>query len=906
MRILRPGLLLLHVAMLASCGEQIVGWPSTDDVPPTIVSTRPADAAGPVPRATSIIANFSEPMEILSFDLTTFTLRNADGLVATEFTFDGLTAILDPNELLAPGTEFTALVTTDAADLAGNTMEADYEWTFTSGPLVDVTPPIILSTNPDAGAVGVLPSAAVAVTFNEEMDVATVTGASFSLEDEAGVAISGAFAYQNVSLTGTFIPGSALEEGETYTARVNGSVADLAGNVMGSPYEWTFTVVEPIVLTPPFVLITNPYDTEVGVAVDETINAIFNEPVTPGTVNNTSFSVTAGPSATPVAGAVFYDVLTQRGRFTPTAPLAEGTSYTATVAATVTDLDGTPMTAPYVWTFTTDSDIDTLPPFVLVTIPDDEAVDVLVRAKVNAIFNEDMDPSTVSGATFSVRGPSSSVVVGSVAYDPFGRKGTFTPTGPLLAGTTYTATISTGVEDVAGNAMAAPYVWTFQTAAPGLDLVPPFVVLTNPEDEATDVGRSAVVSALFSEDMDPLTMVSTNFGLTGPASSVIAGNFAYNALTLQGIFTPTNPLLPGTEYTATVRTGVEDLAGNAMEDPYTWTFTTGIDRDLVRPIVIFTDPLDEDIDVFLDAQVFATFSEDMDPLTVSELSFELMGPALSPVLGEVEYETLTRRGIFTPDAELLPSTEYTATVTSDVADLAGNTMFEDYVWTFMTEEAPSIWVPINLRSLESFVAVAGAGLTNSNSSGITTLNGDVGLSPTATCLGDGSPCTITNPVINGTLYANDPEGVAATAKVDLISAYVEAMARPPGTTVNDITGMTLVPGVYTSGSTMSVAVGGTVFLDAQGDANAVWVFQIGSSLTVGNNAQILLVNGARAKNVFWAAFASSTLGSNVSFQGNVLAGASNSVGTDSVVVGRLLCTTGQITLLSNNITLPPN
>lgn len=181
----------------------------------------------------------------------------------------------------------------------------------------------------------------------------------------------------------------------------------------------------------------------------------------------------------------------------------------------------------------------------------------------------------------------------------------------------------------------------------------------------------------------------------------------------------------------------------------------------------------------------------------------------------------------------------------------------------------------------------------------------MGLSPNGECLGDGSPCTATNPIINGTLYANDPEGVAAQAKTDLVAAYVDAMARPVGTTVNDISGMVLPPGVYTSGSTMSIAVGGTLTLDAQGDANAVWIFQIGSSLTVHNGAQVLLINGAKAKNVFWAVFASSTLGSNVAFQGSILAGASNSVGTGSVVVGRLLCTTGAITLLSNTITLPP-
>ena len=212
---------------------------------------------------------------------------------------------------------------------------------------------------------------------------------------------------------------------------------------------------------------------------------------------------------------------------------------------------------------------------------------------------------------------------------------------------------------------------------------------------------------------------------------------------------------------------------------------------------------------------------------------------------------------------------------------------------------------INLGLLSSFVVVAGAGLTNSNSGGVTTLNGDVGLSPTATCLSDGVPCSAGHPQINGTLYANDAGGVAAAAKADLLSAYNEAQGMPPGTTVSaNLAGQTLTPGVYTSGSTMDIAVGGTLTLDAQGDPNASWIFQIGSSLTANNDSQVLLVNGARAANVFWAVFASSTIGTNVDFKGTVMAGASNSVGTGSTVEGRLLCSTGAITLLSNVVTLP--
>ena len=142
------------------------------------------------------------------------------------------------------------------------------------------------------------------------------------------------------------------------------------------------------------------------------------------------------------------------------------------------------------------------------------------------------------------------------------------------------------------------------------------------------------------------------------------------------------------------------------------------------------------------------------------------------------------------------------------------------------------------------------------------------------------------------------------AKADLVLAYIDGAGRASGTPVSDISGLTLPPGVYTSGSTLSMAVGATTILDGEGDENAVWIFQVGSSMTINNNASVLLINGANADNVFWAVFASSTIGSDVSFQGSVMAGASNSVGVGSVVVGRLLCSTGAITLLSDNITLP--
>ena len=433
-----------------------------------------------------------------------------------------------------------------------------------------------------------------------------------------------------------------------------------------------------------------------------------------------------------------------------------------------------------------------------------------------------------------------------------------------------------------------------------LDTTPPTVRWTIPEDGATNVAANGAIIGIFDETMDPSSLTTSTFTLDDGAVAGVVTQFGATT-----VFYPSEDLAPFTEYSGTLTTGARDAAGNALAADFRWTFTTGSDVDLTAPHVIFTSPTNGATGVALDATVNATFNENMDPLRITPTTFLLASADGQEVSGTVAYDGPSLTATFVADDMLAANTGYTATVTTGIRDLAGNPLSLDYVWAFTTGGAPSIWVPVELGSLSSFVAVSGSGLTNSNSGGTTTLTGDVGLYPTATCLGDGVPCTATNPIIAGTLYADDSGGIAAQAKTDLTAAYVDAMGRPPGTLVDDLSGMVLAPGVYTSASAMSVAVGGTVTLDAGGDPNAVWIFQVGSSLTVNNDAQVVLINGARPSNVFWAAFASSTLGSNVSFQGSVLAGASNSVGTGSSVVGRLLCTTGEITLLSNSITLPP-
>jgi ice-binding like protein len=178
-----------------------------------------------------------------------------------------------------------------------------------------------------------------------------------------------------------------------------------------------------------------------------------------------------------------------------------------------------------------------------------------------------------------------------------------------------------------------------------------------------------------------------------------------------------------------------------------------------------------------------------------------------------------------------------------------------------------------------------------------TINADVGVSPGSTTTGF-PPCVIT-----GT--TNLANAAAAQAQVDLTTAYNYLAGRPCGTVVTpaDLGGRTLAPGIYCTASSMAVT--GTVTLDGQGNANAVWVFQMGSTLTTGTNANIALIGGAQAKNVWWQVGSSATLGTGTTFRGNILALTSITLVDNATMLGRALARNGAVSLGTNNtITLP--
>jgi hypothetical protein len=197
---------------------------------------------------------------------------------------------------------------------------------------------------------------------------------------------------------------------------------------------------------------------------------------------------------------------------------------------------------------------------------------------------------------------------------------------------------------------------------------------------------------------------------------------------------------------------------------------------------------------------------------------------------------------------------------------------------------------IDLGSADSFAVLAGAGTTNT---GPTTVTGDMGTFATTSMTGMASV------TLHGTNHAGD--AITQAAKTSLVTAYNDAAGQGPQTAIAaDLGGLTLVSGVYNSES--SILLTGDLTLDGQNDPNAVFVFQAGSTLTTMSGSRVLLINGAQSCNVYWQVGSSATIGTTTTFRGNILALASITLNTNATVDGRVLASTGAVTMDTNTIT----
>jgi hypothetical protein len=426
---------------------------------------------------------------------------------------------------------------------------------------------------------------------------------------------------------------------------------------------------------------------------------------------------------------------------------------------------------------------------------------------------------------------------------------------------------------------------------------PPTVVSAAPPTAAAGTCPNTMITATFSEGMNPSTINGTTFTLTGPGVAAVAGTVSYNLASNTATFSPSASLALNTIYTATVTTGAQDMFANALATNFVWTFTTGNTACLAGPpTVVSVAPPNGTVGVCPNTVAVATFSEAMNPSTVSATTFTLAGPAAASVTGQVVYDAPDYVATFTPASNLALNTTYTATITTGAQDLVGTALAVDATWSFTTATTACQTSQVPLGSAATFDVLAGTTVTNTGQTVIT--GGNLGLSPGSAVTGF-PPGMLVLPAV---MQVTDP--AAAQGQLDLTTAYIYTAGLPGGASLaGDMSGLTFAPGLYKTSSAVILSAG-NVTLDAQGDANAVFIFQVGSTLTTSGSTQVILAGGAQAKNVFWQVSSEATLGTNSTFQGTLMALQSITLDTGATLIGRALARNGEVALQGNPITAP--
>ncbi len=819
-------------------------WSFSTGIVPSVVATDPANATINVVLDKKITATFNKLMDATTINTANFTVKQGSSLIAGTVSYSGKTALFVPTSPLDANTVYIGTITAGTKDSSGNNLPVDYVWSFTTG-----NAPIVISTDPTNGATNVPFNKVITASFSTAMNPASINGSTVIIKLGA-TAVTGTVSY--VGTSAVFVPTSPLNPNTVYTGTITTGAKDALGNAIGANYTWSFTTTS----LPTTVISTDPADGATNVALNKIVIANFSQPMNPSTINAVTFVVKQGFNQ--VFGTVSYSGTT--ASFTPVIPFASNTVYTCTIYTGVKDVQGNALANNYTWNFTT-AIVTIVPPTVILTDPANAEINVALDKDISAKFSKAMDVTTMNVLNFVVK-QGAKQVFGTVTYA--GTTATFSPATPLTSNTIYTCTLTTGAKDAQGNALANNYTWDFTTAI--INIVSPTVVSADPANGATNVPLNKLISATFSEVMDPTTINVLSFQVKQGLNQVF-GNVSYIGKT--ATFTPATPLISNTVYTCTITTGSKDVLGNPLLNSYVWNFTTLV-VNIVSPTVISTDPTDGATKVSISKIVTANFSMLMDPLTISNSTF-IIKQGATIILGAVTYVGTT--ATFFPLSNFNTNTLYTATITTNAKNLAGVGLANNYVWSFTT--AQPLNPPPDLGSAVIYGAFGGnAGITNQGIN--TVINGSIGTTAASSLITgfhDGTTGDVYTETplnmgkVTGRIFTAPPfPGTAASMTIaqngllDATNTYnnISPAGKPGGIDpgAGELGGLTLAPGVYKAAAGTFKITNGDLTLDAKGDPNAVWIFQTEAGLTVGvagpaGAKSVKMINGALPKNVFW-------------------------------------------------------
>lgn len=437
-------------------------------------------------------------------------------------------------------------------------------------------------------------------------------------------------------------------------------------------------------VTPPAVAASDPASGATGAPENQPVIISFNEELRANSIRADSIQVRK--AGAPVAGSVQLLAGGAQMAFMPTGIFDDYMEYEVTVAG-VRDLAGNPMAAPVVFSFTTGNVQDVTPPVIALSNPARSATDVAVNAPVIVIFNEPLDPRTVTDATFTVR-DSVGAVGGVGALSEDGRTLAFVPNVALAVKRVHTVSV-TGVKDLFGNAITNTGLGSFTfTTGFSADTVAPKVALASVQDGQASVPTNVRLGVRFDEPISALSLngIQLQQGVSQvPLTRVFSAD--HRTVTLQ----LGQPLQPATACRLTI-SGIEDLSGNVLATTRTIGFTTGSGADLVAPTVVSQSPASGLTGVPTNTLVDVKFSERLNPLLVDSSNVRVY--ANVPIgyaagTGSLSADGTTVR--FTPSPALVANKVYAPQIGYNaiaLEDLAGNVASPISTTSFTTGVAP--------------------------------------------------------------------------------------------------------------------------------------------------------------------------------------------------------------------------
>jgi len=673
----------VEYAFFTAFGGTYTATYADDTTAPQVVSTSPAAGATGISVTARPSATFGEAMDASTVNPTTFELRNAAGsVVSATVLYDGATrtATLVPASPLAASEAFTATLRGGASapqvkDLAGNALTSGLSWSFTtaSGPVCPcggwdptATPANPSVADPNAVELGVRFTSDVSgfvtgVRFYKGsgntgthvgnlwsstgalLATATFTAETGSGWQEVSFANAVPIAANTVYVASYFAPNGNyaadaqfFANSSVYKAPIRllqdgagggngvyayGSASSFPSSTYRATNYWVdvvFSTVGPADNTPPTVTASTPTSGAVGVGVTTSVSVTFSEAVDAATVTSSTLQLRTLANAL-VPATVSYNAATRTATLTPTSPLAESASFTATVVGgdtdpRIKDVAGNALVSSFVLTFTT-ATASSCPcgAWGPSNTPTNPSVADSTPVELGVKFTSDVN-GFVTGIRFYKGAGNTGTHIGNL----------WTSAGVQLASATFTGETESGWQEVtfanpvaitantvyvasyfapngryagdyqffAANSVYNPPIrllqngvsggngvytygatssfpsstyqstnyWVdvvFNTVGPA-DNTPPTVTSTVPANGATGVAMGSTVSITFSEALDPATVSSGTVSLVGPGSSAVAGTVSYNAATRTATFIPTNPLAASTSYTATIRGGGTD------------------------------------------------------------------------------------------------------------------------------------------------------------------------------------------------------------------------------------------------------------------------------------------------------------------------------------------------------------